>query len=104
MRLGSQPLRFRRCWTSDRTTSTSPVTGKRRRRRSAATPADGMARIRSDLLQAIADKLGATTTRPAYTRIERAVHDTFLERDLAALVVASKLKININKYSTSAQR
>lgn len=63
-----------------------------------------MARIRSDLLQAIADKLGTTTTRPAYTRIERAVHDTFLERDLAALVVASKLKININKYSTSAER
>lgn len=63
-----------------------------------------MARIDSDLLQAIADKLGATTSRPAYRRVEAVVHETFLERELAALVAASRLRVNINRYSTPEQR
>jgi hypothetical protein len=54
--------------------------------------------------QASRQTIGRPSTRPAYTRIERAAHKAFLERDLAELVVASKRKTNINKYSTPAQR
>ena len=62
-----------------------------------------MAKIDQDLLQAIADKQGIVV-RAVYPQIAKVVHDTFLERDLAALVHASRLRININKYSTRAQR
>lgn len=62
-----------------------------------------MAKINQDLLEAIAGKLGMGS-RAAYRRVEAVMHDTFLERDQAALVAASRLKININRYSTPAQR
>lgn len=62
-----------------------------------------MARINRDLLQAIADKLGITASS-AYRRVEAVVRETYLEREDAALVVASRLRININRYSTPAQR
>jgi hypothetical protein len=39
-----------------------------------------------------------------YPQITKVVHETFLERDLAALVLATRHRININKYSTPAQR
>lgn len=62
-----------------------------------------MAKINQDLLQAIADKQSIGLSA-AYPQISKVVHDTFLERDLAALVLASRLRININKYSTPHQR
>ena len=61
-----------------------------------------MARINSDLLQAIVAKLGST--RSAYRRIQDVQHETFLERDLAALVAGSRLKISINRCSSAEQR
>jgi predicted nucleotide-binding protein len=61
-----------------------------------------MARINADLLEALVAKLGST--RSAYRRIQDVQHETFLERDLAALVAGSRLKISINRYSTAAQR
>ena len=62
-----------------------------------------MARINQALLDAIAEKQGITA-RAVYPQITKVVRDTFLERDLAALVLASRHRININKYSNSAQR
>src|SRR6266700_7047866 len=75
--------------------------GRRSRVRS---PADlCMARINQDLLEAIADRQ-RISLRAAYPQITKIVHETFLERELAALVLASRLRINIRKYSTHAQR
>ena len=62
-----------------------------------------MARINQDLLEAIADRQ-RISLRAAYPQITKIVHETFLERELAALVLASRLRINIRKYSTHAQR
>lgn len=62
-----------------------------------------MALINQRLLEAIADKQGITL-KGVYPQITKVVHETFLERDLAALVLATRHRININKYSTSAQR
>ena len=62
-----------------------------------------MAKIDQDLLQAIADKQNIVV-RAVYPQIAKVVHDSFLERDLAALVLASRLRININKYSKPDQR
>lgn len=62
-----------------------------------------MAKINQRLLDAIADKQ-YITVRAVYPQITKVVHETFLERDLAALVLATRHRININKYSTSAQR
>ncbi len=62
-----------------------------------------MAKIDQDLLQAIADKQNIVV-RAVYPQIAKIVHDSFLERDLAALVLASRLRININKYSKPDQR
>jgi predicted nucleotide-binding protein len=61
-----------------------------------------MARIHPDLLDAIIAKTGSKRT--AYRRIEAVQHETFLERDIAALVVGAQLKISINRYSTPEQR
>lgn len=61
-----------------------------------------MSRINQALLDAIVAKTGSTRT--AYRRIQAVQHDTFLERDLAALVVGAQLKISINRYSTPEQR
>jgi predicted nucleotide-binding protein len=62
-----------------------------------------LARINQSLLDAIAEKQGITT-KGVYPQITKVVRNTFLERDLAALVLASRHRININKYSNSAQR
>lgn len=62
-----------------------------------------MAKIDQSLLQAIADKQNIVV-RAVYPQIAKIVHDTFLERDLAALVLASRLRLNINKYSDPRQR
>lgn len=62
-----------------------------------------MGKINQDLLQAIADKQDIVL-RAVYPQITKVVRDTFLERDLAALVVAARLRININRYSTPVQR
>lgn len=62
-----------------------------------------MATINQNLLQAIADKQGISI-KATYPQITKVVHETFLERELAALVLASRLHINIRKYSTHAQR
>ncbi len=62
-----------------------------------------MAKINQGLLDAIADRRGITV-KGVYPQITKVVHETFLERDLAALVLATRHHININKYSTPAQR
>jgi predicted nucleotide-binding protein len=62
-----------------------------------------LAQINSRLLDAIAAKQGITV-KGVYPQIARVVNETFLERDLAALVLATRHKININKYSTPTQR
>ena len=62
-----------------------------------------MAKIDQDLLKAIADKQNIVL-RAVYHQITKVVHETFLERDLAALVLAGRLRININKYSKPEQR
>lgn len=62
-----------------------------------------MGRINQALLQAIADKQNITA-KGVYPQITKVVADTFLERDLAALVLATRHKININKYSSLTQR
>jgi predicted nucleotide-binding protein len=62
-----------------------------------------LALINQRLLEAIADKQGITA-KGVYPQITKVVQETFLERDLAALVLATRHRININKYSTPAQR
>jgi predicted nucleotide-binding protein len=62
-----------------------------------------MARINQDLIARIADKLGVTI-KAVYPRVQKVVADTMLERDLAALKLASSLGLNINRYSTPQQR
>jgi predicted nucleotide-binding protein len=62
-----------------------------------------MAKINQNLLQRIADKQHISL-KAVYPQITKIVHETFLERDLAALVLASRLHINIRKYSTPDQR
>ncbi len=62
-----------------------------------------MGKINQDLLQAIADRKGISP-KAVYPQVTKVVQETFLERELAALVLASKSGININKYSTAAQR
>jgi len=62
-----------------------------------------MAKINQQLLEAIADRQDITV-KGVYPQITNVVRETFLERDLAALVLATRHRININKYSTPAQR
>jgi len=62
-----------------------------------------MAKINQDLLQKIADKQGVTV-KAIYPQITKIFHETFLERDLAALFLASRLHINLGKYSTPGRR
>ena len=62
-----------------------------------------MARIDGALLQRIAEKLDITV-RAVYPHIARVSRETFLDNDLAALVLASRLHINIGRYSTQDQR
>jgi predicted nucleotide-binding protein len=62
-----------------------------------------LALINQRLLEAIADKQDITV-KGVYPQITKVVQETFLERDLAALVLATRHRININKYSTPTQR
>jgi predicted nucleotide-binding protein len=62
-----------------------------------------MAKINQDLIDRIADKLGITT-KAVYPRIQKVVAQTMLERHLAALVLALRHGININRYSTPQER
>lgn len=61
-----------------------------------------MAQINPRLLAKIAQKKGIEP-RAVYPLISKVVNETFLGRDLAALVLASRLHINIYKYSTPAE-
>lgn len=62
-----------------------------------------MAKINQDLIDRIADKLGITE-RAVYPHITRVANETKLERHLAALELATRHHININRYSTPAER
>jgi len=62
-----------------------------------------LAKINQELIERIADKLGITV-KTVYPKIQKIVNDTVLERDLAALVLATRHNININRFSTPAQR
>lgn len=62
-----------------------------------------MARINQDLLDRLSSKLGVTKGQ-AYKRVQQIASRTFLDRQLAALVVATENGINIHKYSTPEQR
>lgn len=61
-----------------------------------------MAQIDPRLLAKIAQKKGIDP-RAVYPLITKVVNETFLGRELAALVLASRLHININKYSKPDQ-
>jgi predicted nucleotide-binding protein len=62
-----------------------------------------LAKINQELIDRIADQLGIGVAA-VYVRIQKIVKETGLERDLAALVLARRNDININKFSTLAQR
>jgi predicted nucleotide-binding protein len=62
-----------------------------------------VAQINQALLDRLASKLGVTKAR-VYARIEQIANRTFLDRSLAALVLATESRINIYKYSTPDQR
>jgi predicted nucleotide-binding protein len=62
-----------------------------------------MATINQDLIERIASKLGITT-KVVYPHIQKVVAETMLERHLAALVLAGRLGININRYSSPQER
>lgn len=62
-----------------------------------------MARINRDLIKRLESKLGVGASA-VYTRIQKIVNETALERPLAALLLAMRNNINVNKYSTPAER
>lgn len=62
-----------------------------------------MAKINQELIERIASKLGMTV-KAVYPRVQKIVAETMLERDLAALVLATRNGININRFSTPGQR
>ena len=62
-----------------------------------------MPKINQDLLDRLSRKLDIVE-RAVYPRIQKIVKETGLERDLAALVLARRNDININPFSTLAQR
>ena len=62
-----------------------------------------MAKINQDLIDRLQAKLGVGQNA-VYTRIQRIMKDTALERHLAALVLGMRSDININKYSTPEER
>jgi predicted nucleotide-binding protein len=61
-----------------------------------------MAQINQRVLAKIAEKKG-TDIKAVYPQITAIVHETFLDRDLAALVLASRMNININRYASADQ-
>src|SRR5689334_10734558 len=62
-----------------------------------------MAQINQDLLERLKAKL-SIGQRHVYRLIDGVVADTMLDRHLAALVLARRRGININRYSTPQQR
>jgi len=62
-----------------------------------------VAQINQALLEKLSSKLGVTKAR-VYARIEQVALRTFLDRSLAALVLATESGINIHKYSSADQR
>lgn len=62
-----------------------------------------MARINQDLIDRLMSHLGVAQNA-VYTRIQRVVNETGLERPLAALLVGMREGVNVNKYSTPEQR
>lgn len=62
-----------------------------------------MPAINSDLIEKLETKLGVSKRR-IYARIQTIVRRQFLERDLAALVLANEVGIGIHRYSSPGQR
>jgi hypothetical protein len=62
-----------------------------------------LARINQDLIERLKKELGVEQNA-VYTRIQRVVRETGLERPMAALLLAMGEGVNVNKYSTEAQR
>jgi len=62
-----------------------------------------LGKINRELIDRLADKLGIGV-KALYPRIQKIVQETGLERDLAALVLARRNNININKFSNLGQR
>lgn len=62
-----------------------------------------MASINQDLISRIQHKLGVGQ-KAVYVRIHRIVNETGLERPLAALLLAMRNDINVNRFSTADER
>jgi predicted nucleotide-binding protein len=62
-----------------------------------------LAKINQDLIGRLASKLGITD-KAVYPHITKVANETMLDRHHAALVLAARRGININKYSTAAER
>jgi predicted nucleotide-binding protein len=62
-----------------------------------------LAKINQDLIGRLASKLGISD-RAVYPHITKVANETMLDRHHAALVLAARRGININKYSTAAER
>jgi predicted nucleotide-binding protein len=62
-----------------------------------------VARINQDLIDRLKSHLGVARNA-VYTRIQRVVNETGLERPMAALLLGMREGLNVTKYSTEAQR
>jgi predicted nucleotide-binding protein len=62
-----------------------------------------LAKINQDLIGRLASKLGISD-RAVYPHITKVANETMLDRHHAALVLAARRGININRYSTAAER
>jgi predicted nucleotide-binding protein len=62
-----------------------------------------VAKINQDLISRLSYKLGLNE-RSIYPRIQRVVNETGLERHLAALLLAMRNDINVNRFSTPDER
>ncbi len=62
-----------------------------------------MPAINQNLLDRLASKLGVSKAR-VYTKIQTVAAETMLDRHLAALVLASRMGVNTQKYSTADER
>jgi predicted nucleotide-binding protein len=62
-----------------------------------------LAKINQDLIERLAEKLGVTD-RAVYPHITKVANETKLERNLAALELATRHHININRFSTKDER
>jgi len=62
-----------------------------------------MSQINQQLLERLSSKLNVGKAQ-VYVRIQAVAGQTMLDRHLAALVLASQVGVNIQKYSTPAER